>query len=143
MDREIEFRGKDKDTGEWRYGFYGYIPDRLGNFTHMIIAMDEKWGSTEHHVDPTTVGQYTGLTDVNGRKIFEGDIVRTTSQLDEQGQGEVYFFGEWLLEVDPEEDAISLYHEYEVGHALEIIGTIYDTPELMAEEEKVWKTVDL
>ena len=120
--REILFRGKrdkkfDKDQ-DWVYGA-PYI-DYEGD---CIIATD----CSKRVVVPETVGQYTGLTDKNGTKIFEGDIVLYVRD-EEIGQiayheSEAMFvveFDTWLTDFD---------HLY--GKNVEVIGNIHDNPELL------------
>ena len=70
MEREIKFRGRDKD-GKWHYGYY--YED--GMFAY-ILDLDENDFVKHELIDVNTVGQYTGLKDINGKEIFEGDIVK-------------------------------------------------------------------
>ena len=71
--REILFRAKRLDNGEWVEGYLYRLEETLNPF---IMCKNRNGESFE--VDPSTVCQYTGLTDRNGKKIFEGDKITMT-----------------------------------------------------------------
>lgn len=117
--RKILFRGKDINSGEWRYGHLFTILQ--GSVT--VIGDGENCCQ----VDPETVGQYTGIDNRGGEMIFEGDVVKM------ELTGELYAvsFSSGTYLVAP---AYPLHYWH--GRC-DIVGNIYDNPDLM-EGETTW-----
>ena len=133
--REILFRGKRTDNGEWVEGYYSYSPEID---KHMITTADlaHPFGTNFgfYKVIPETVGQYTGLTDKNGRKIFEGDVIEFADFFDSEIHRGVAYWCDlafWFdcTETEGDEGIYSL--AYISANILEVIGNIYDNPELL------------
>ena len=127
--REILFHGKRVDNGEWVEGIY-LDQNHLGVFCYDAECQD--YDITVYIVLPETVGQYTGLTDKNGKKIFEGDIVkwRDSSSNSVCNIGEIYYDNRGYYYVR------NTFYGYETDPLLEsgqceIIGNIHDNPELL------------
>ncbi len=128
---EILFRGKREDNGEWVYG-YLYVNEING--ATMILNC---WESpVEMEVDPSTVGQYTGLTDKNGVKIFEGDIIRTKKYGKIVGHTNVNDFD--VFEVQYELCKFRLANKrrgFDLADdrfsKFEVIGNVHNNPELL------------
>ena len=136
--REILFRGKRTDNGEWVYGYYTKARYYLNEKEmHVIFAPDgEAFPRCEfsdyEEVDPETVCQFTGITDKNGRKIFEGDIVEGNSEYFTYTHpyGKiVYDGGQYLISFDDVLEDIECLGAW--ANDVEIIGNIYDNPELL------------
>lgn len=136
MNRIIKFRGKRLGNGEWVYGdllhinggcliYYGLQTkcELIEGKSDIAVEM----GMDEiAPVDPDTVGQFTGMYDRNGKEIYEGDILRTS--ISKNGIG----FVRWNIEnasfvVQMKNSA----QWYNLWRGYEVIGNIYDNPELL------------
>lgn len=134
--REILFRGKRIDNGEWAEGYY---------LVAAGMAFISAFGIREPiHVDGETVGQYTGLTDKNGKQIFEGDIVRHHNDNPYAiptivEKGKVYWDEGRCGWQRTSNGAFNhgVIDTYRMSHecVYEVIGNIHDNPELLKEAE--------
>ena len=135
--KEYLFRGKRTDNGTWTYGYLFCIWER----TYLC------WGTTNDvpnmkEVIPETIGQYTSLTDKNGKRIFEGDIVHCVSKLDSADMVVIFECGQFRMVLAEK------YHEYQTNYqtnigyydincfAKEVIGNIFDNSEFLKEAEQ-------
>lgn len=144
---EILFRGKRTNDGRWIEGYYMHHLNRMASPCDGIKPEDEDhiilndgfadWNMPRDivytHVDPETVGQYTGLKDKNGNRIFEGDIIRYTDFLGCDRDAQViftegsfgadhYFISAWLRD-----GAIGNTELRDVT----VIGNVHDNPEMI------------
>ena len=132
--REILFRGKRKDNGEWIEGF----PVRIYDYGGLVWDMHPFNTNFEVtcSVVPKSIGQFIGLTDKNGKKIFEGDILQSWSDYHQNyyNQG-VVRYGEFNCSC-----CDGVYGWYLDGGDIrniddyEVRGNIHDNPELLEEE---------
>ena len=134
--RVILFRGKRIETGEFAYGF---LVKMFGAY-HIIDKDDE---NTAYEVIPETVGQYTGLKDKNGKRIWEGDILHIAKIAD--GLGGYYQHPldyhvnvvvkfdlcAWMWETLCEDKRYISFPDAWCHYECEVIGNITDNPELL------------
>lgn len=137
MNRQVLFRGKQKDDGKWLQGFYAIQSNHACYQSELkytsFILKDEfmDWGLgglAEYEVIPESVGQFTGLTDKNGNKIFEGDIVKCLSLENGYVNKEVYYAEDRARFVL---GSLGSDYDFEEYINVEVIGNIYDNPELL------------
>ena len=121
--REILFRGKRVDNGEWIEG--DLIQVGLHEKSKFASIMPQTPVSSAYPVIPETVGQYTGLTDRNGKKIFEGDIIEFHEEI-----GEIRY-SKSDAAFDIIFDTWNTNFSVTDGRRIEVIGNIHDNPELM------------
>lgn len=155
--REILFRGKRLDNGKWVEGFFVKRIDQLTLIPKCYILVQEEdtsgitgeptgYLNTEfswYEVIPETVGQYTGLKNNNGKRIFEGDILRIAKISD--GLGSYYHppldypvnvvvkwdLCAWMWETLCEDKRYISFPNAWCHYECEIIGNIHDNPELL------------
>lgn len=151
MNREILFRGKRIDNGEWAYGYYlpwHAVTDLQDNEPYAQIFEEHKikgkyvakgWVRVKFN----TVGQYTGLTDKNGNKIFEGDIIRFDDELYTVQRECDTAGGNWaetgfILKHIGGSDYVyftDTIDDWECECQVFVIGNIHDNPELLEVEK--------
>lgn len=138
--REIEFRGKSKLTGKWVYGNLivkktkrqiETLEEELYYYKYSIQHLNKNKKYTSTETIEETVGQYTGLKDKNGKKIYEGDIIYVIPEdeiafilWDKETARYIIKFKGWCADFDN-------YY----GKELEAIGNLLDNSELLAEKE--------
>lgn len=127
---KILFRAKQAGgSGKWVYGFYveAETLDKSG-IEYFII---EKSADGESHlIIPKTVGQYTGLTDKDGTKIFEGDIIENCDFNAEEGGYGVVEYNDGVFELNGN-NISATFHENYWSSRCEVIGNIHDNLELL------------
>lgn len=124
--REIKFRGKRLDNGEWLYGSLVILNGRY-------FIFDD---ANRHEVDPTTAGEFTGLKDKNGKEIYEGDVIRSPLSEDKTRPHRIFyhtgnaaFMGAL---VDRKELCyLRLDQDWIYKFGKEVIGNIHDNLELL------------
>ena len=131
MKREILFRGKTY-SDKWVYGCV--LKGSIDNDFYIL----ENVGATPFWINPETIGQFTGLTDKNGKKIFEGDIVKDGVHTFKVCY---YDYGWFCYCVSSKGYILPLHKYFRIGQwdncenndfrKLEVIGNIHDNPELL------------
>lgn len=157
--RENLFKAKRIDNGKWVEGYYQKKYDLLGNEEHLIFHADsyKVWEYAE--IIPETLCQFTGLCDKNGKRIWENDILMCHGNSEDLAKAVFGEFGVRDVETGSIVDKVSGWHyeviptdtisrcepfcwpmpltEYYIDRCeMEVVGNIFDNPELLQEEHK-------
>lgn len=128
--REILFRAKQVNNGEWVEGYYTKLK-WCNNIIHVVIPEGAEIDSGNslceaYEINPETTCQYTGMVDKNGNRIWENDIVQTPFRRFVV----TYFDGVW-----GDRDGVAM-RESIFGEGGVVIGNVFDNPELMEKEKE-------
>ena len=130
--REILFRGKRIDNGEWVEGNL-FVPDKVDfRKPPTEILMGTNIVRISYEVDPETVGQYTGLKDKNGKRVFEGDICqheKTGRTISVSWHGTMAGYV-WSKRIE-DSHLFDFGELFRVHDKYAVIGNIHDNPELL------------
>ena len=139
MKRTIKFRGKRLDNGEWVYGHYAdYIHPDCGIPSPSIIYLLPGCGNMIVAVDPSTICQFTGLRDCNGKEIYDGDIITVKGNYprvvlwDKVSWALMpceYFYDKHFWVMNLQHPGNDWWEE--LADEMEVIGNMYDNPELL------------
>lgn len=139
--REILFRGK-RSNGEWVYGWYYQLRHDKDAIAHYIVEnpLPVLQGVKEFEVIPTTIGQFTGLCDKKGKKIFENDIVTDGTCIAQIVWNDTHSWGCKIIKGCTLSIGLTFplwqwdQCEKNAFREFEIIGNIYDNPEFVGAE---------
>lgn len=131
--REILFRAKRIDNGEWVEGDLSYL---IHNKEKMYVFPADGLDSADRYeVNPETLCQYTRLKDKNGNRIWENDICRYYNPEDKDGIGIIKEdYVSWIKGAIAQTNLMTPMFYLKVGKEFEVIGNIFDNPELLKGE---------
>lgn len=133
---DILVRGKESDDGSWVYGWYCRYPFSRWPLKDAIIPAEDAEDGYHHfvEVDGSTVGQFTGRLDKNGKRVFEGDVLDFFSG---ESRGVVLWSDHdqcYIISPDGDENLhLDDFGNYGKPEYFEVVGNIHDNPELLVE----------
>ena len=126
MTREIKFRGKRTNNGEWVFGDYSRYSEEKSIIMVDLLEQEDYWVPSE------TVGQYTGLKDKNGVEIYEGDVCKLIFNIVVVD----FTSGSFKFRRIDKEDVFFPVCDFTINQCFpEIIGNIHDNPEMLRVRE--------
>lgn len=141
--REILFRGKRTINGDWVYGDFVHGNERKSLRDSIFVYDSETQSFNDYEINPSTLGQYTGLTDKNGKRIWEGDILHIAKIAD--GLGGYYQppldypvnvvvkwdLCAWMWETLCDDKRYITFPDAWCHYECEVIGNVHDNHELL------------